>query len=165
MWGFFNEILVRPLWNALVLITDVIPGHWFALGIVILTIVIRLVLLGPAGKAIKSQREMQRITPQLDKIKKQFAGNQQKIAEETMKLFKEHKVNPLGGCLPLLIQLPILWAFFWVLKNGTGEMPAELYSFVTMPEMVNKMFFWVPNVTQPDKIWIPIADPQKTVQL
>lgn len=97
MWGFFNEILVRPLWNALVLITDVIPGHWFALGIVILTIVIRLVLLGPAGKAIKSQREMQRITPQLDKIKKQFAGNQQKIAEETMKLFKEHKVNPLGG--------------------------------------------------------------------
>ncbi|MCX6807545.1 MAG: YidC/Oxa1 family membrane protein insertase, partial [Patescibacteria group bacterium] len=116
--AIFYELLARPLYNALIFLADVIPGGYLSIAIIILTLVIRIILLGPAAAAIRSQRAMQVVTPELDKIKKQYAGDQQKIANETMLLFKKHKVNPFGGCLPILIHLPILWAFFWVLKLG-----------------------------------------------
>ncbi len=156
MW-IFDELLVRPLYNALVLLADFLPGHFLAVSIILLTVAIRLALLGPAGAAIRSQREMQKIQPEMEKIKRKYAGNQQKAAEETMKLLQQHKVNPFGGCLPILIQLPILWAFFWVLKTGIGvENSPSLYSFVKNPEIINNHFFWLTDITQPDVIFIPI---------
>lgn len=63
-------------------------------------------------------KEMKKLQPELEKIKEKYANDKQMLNIKTMELYKEHKVNPLGGCLPLLLQLPILFALFGVLRNG-----------------------------------------------
>ena len=84
----------------------------------LLTLVIKLILIGPNHKALKAQKSLQKIQPELDKVKEKYKGNQQKIASETMAIWKKHKVNPLGSCLPMLIQFPVMIALFYVVKVG-----------------------------------------------
>ena len=69
-------------------------------------------------KQDKSMKEMKKLQPELEKIKQKYANDKQMLNIKTMELYREHKVNPLGGCLPILIQLPILFALFGVLRNG-----------------------------------------------
>src|SRR3989339_407748 len=99
---------------------EVMPGHSLALAIIILTLIIRTILLVPSQHAIKSQKKLQEIQPKLEEIKKKYAGNQEKIAMETMKVWQENKVNPMGSCLPLLVQFPIMIALFYAVKYGIG---------------------------------------------
>lgn len=120
--GFLGYIwtagFYQPIFNALIGIASVIPGHDLGWAIVILTILFRTVLLIPSQRAMKSQRRLQEIQPKLNKIRDKYKGNQEKIAQETMMLWKQHKVNPMGSCLPLLIQLPILIGLFYVIQTG-----------------------------------------------
>ena len=84
--------------------------------IIILTIVFRVVLLPLGIKQIKSMQAMQALQPKVKEIQKKYKGNKQKIQEQTMKLYQEYGVNPLGGCLPLLLQFPILIAMYSVIR-------------------------------------------------
>ncbi len=111
-------LFYRPIYNGLIFLTSVVPGHSLGLAIIILTIIIRTILLIPSQKAIKSQKRMQDIQPKLEKIKEKYKGNQQKIAMETMAVWKEAKINPMGSCLPMLMQLPFLITLFYVIQNG-----------------------------------------------
>jgi YidC/Oxa1 family membrane protein insertase len=88
----------------------------FGIAIIILTIVFRIVLLPLGIKQIKSMQAMQALQPKIKEIQKKFKGNKQKIQEQTMKLYQEYGVNPLGGCLPLLLQFPILIAMYSVIR-------------------------------------------------
>jgi YidC/Oxa1 family membrane protein insertase len=88
----------------------------FGIAIIILTIVFRVVLLPLGIKQIKSMQAMQALQPKIKEIQKKFKGNKQKIQEQTMKLYQEYGVNPLGGCLPLLLQFPILIAMYSVIR-------------------------------------------------
>ncbi|MDQ4107764.1 MAG: YidC/Oxa1 family membrane protein insertase [Actinomycetota bacterium] len=88
----------------------------FGLAIIILTIVFRIVLLPLGIKQIKSMQAMQALQPKIKEIQKKYKGNKQKIQEQTMKLYQEYGVNPLGGCLPLLLQFPILIAMYSVIR-------------------------------------------------
>jgi YidC/Oxa1 family membrane protein insertase len=88
----------------------------FGFAIIILTIVFRIVLLPLGIKQIKSMQAMQALQPKIKEIQKKFKGNKQKIQEQTMKLYQEYGVNPLGGCLPLLLQFPILIAMYAVIR-------------------------------------------------
>ena len=88
----------------------------FGLAIIILTIIFRVVLLPLGIKQIKSMQAMQALQPKIKEIQKKYKGNKQKAQEETMKLYKEAGVNPLGGCLPLLLQFPILIAMYSVIR-------------------------------------------------
>ncbi len=88
----------------------------FGFAIIILTIVFRIVLLPLGIKQIKSMQAMQALQPKIKEIQKKFKGNKQKIQEQTMKLYQEYGVNPLGGCLPLLLQFPILIAMYSVIR-------------------------------------------------
>ena len=101
----------------------------FGLSIVVLTVLIRLVLLPLGIKQIKSMQHMQAIQPQIKALQKKYKGNKQKIQEETMKLYRDAGVNPLGGCLPLLLQFPILIAMYSVLRapapNAEFENPTD----------------------------------------
>lgn len=115
---FFRAAFYQPLYNILVFLVDVAPAHDLGLAIILLTLLIRLVLLVPSQRAIVSQRRMQQLQPKLEHIKKKYAGNQERIAQETMQLWKENKVNPFGSCLPLLVQFPVLIALFYVIQNG-----------------------------------------------
>ena len=119
--GFF-----QPIYNALIGLTGIVPGHDLGLAIILLTIIIRTILLIPSQKAMKSQRKMQELQPKLTRIKEKYKDNQEMIAKETMALWKEHKVNPLGSCLPLLIQFPFLIAIFYVIQDGLNPNNAYL---------------------------------------
>ena len=88
----------------------------FGFAIIILTIVFRVVLLPLGIKQIKSMQAMQALQPKIKEIQKKFKGNKQKVQEQTMKLYQEYGVNPLGGCLPLLLQFPILIAMYSVIR-------------------------------------------------
>ncbi|HEX4941771.1 MAG TPA: YidC/Oxa1 family membrane protein insertase [Actinomycetota bacterium] len=88
----------------------------FGFAIIILTIVFRIVLLPLGIKQIKSMQAMQALQPKIKEIQKKFKGNKQKVQEQTMKLYQEYGVNPLGGCLPLLLQFPILIAMYSVIR-------------------------------------------------
>src|ERR671917_1668377 len=76
----------------------------YGLAIILLTIAVRVVLLPLSIKQVRSMREMQRIQPEIKRLQAKYKGDRQKLNEETMKLYKEHGVNPLAGCLPLLAQ-------------------------------------------------------------
>jgi len=89
----------------------------FGLSIILLTVAVRIVLLPLSIKQTRSMREMQRIQPEVKKLQAKFKGNRQKLNEEMMKLYKEHNVNPFGGCLPLVMQFPVLIGLFYVIRT------------------------------------------------
>lgn len=122
----FTGVFYRPIYNALIYLTAIIPGHILGLAIILLTIIIRTILLAPSHKAMRSQRKMQEIQPRLEKIKEKYKGDQQRIAMETMAIWKESKINPMSGCLPILLQFPFLIAVFYVIQDGLNPDKAYL---------------------------------------
>lgn len=109
--------LLKQFLALLLTTTDKYVGN-FGVSIIIVTILIKIALLPLTLKQDKSMKEMKKIQPELEKLKEKYANDKQMLNIKTMELYKEHKVNPLGGCLPLLLQLPILFALFGVLRNG-----------------------------------------------
>jgi len=95
-------------------IYEVIPSYGVA--IILLTIVVRIALFPLAVKQIRSMTAMQKIQPKLKEIQKKYKGDRQKLNEEMMKLYREHGVNPLGGCFPMLLQLPVFIALYAVIR-------------------------------------------------
>ncbi|WP_315323465.1 YidC/Oxa1 family membrane protein insertase [Fusobacterium pseudoperiodonticum] len=112
LYNLLKQFLALLLTN-----TDKYVGN-FGVSIIIVTILIKIALLPLTLKQDKSMKEMKKLQPEIEKIKEKYANDKQMLNIKTMELYKEHKVNPLGGCLPLLLQLPILFALFGVLKNG-----------------------------------------------
>ena len=109
--------LLKQFLALLLTTTDKYVGN-FGVSIIIVTILIKIALLPLTLKQDKSMKEMKKIQPELEKLKEKYANDKQMLNIKTIELYKEHKVNPAGGCLPLLIQFPILIALFGVLRNG-----------------------------------------------
>lgn len=103
----------------------------FGVAIILLTIFIKIVLLPLTLKQDKSMKEMKKLQPKIEEIKKKYGSDPQLMNQKTMELYKEHKVNPAGGCLPILIQLPILWALFGVLRKE-GVVPDESFLWFSL---------------------------------
>ena len=120
--------------------TDKYVGN-FGISIIIVTILIKILLLPLTLKQDKSMKEMKKLQPELEKIKQKYANDKQMLNIKTMELYREHKVNPLGGCLPLLLQLPILFALFGVLRNGI--IPKDS-SFLWLKLSVPDQFYILP---------------------
>lgn len=110
----------------------VIPS--LGLSIILLTILVRVVLLPLSIKQTRSMREMQKIQPEVKKLQAKYKGNRQKMNEEVMKLYREHGVNPLGGCLPMLLQIPVMIGLFNVLQR-----PLRYMSFVPGSRLVEDL--------------------------
>ncbi|MFA6090079.1 MAG: YidC/Oxa1 family membrane protein insertase [Candidatus Woesearchaeota archaeon] len=155
----WRGILYRPIYNILIYFTKVIPGHDLGIAIILLTILVRSILLLPSQKAMVAQRKMQEIQPRLAKIKEQHKGDQQKIAMETMALWKEAKVNPFGSCLPLLMQIPFLIAVFYAIQGGLN--PDNTYMLYTIYEnfglhTISTNFFGILELTKTNLYILPI---------
>lgn len=120
--GIFRSIwffgLYQPFYNLLVWLITILPSSSLAAGIILLTIIVRLILLIPSHKALRAQKRLQEVQPELERLREKYKNDQQKLAQETMKIWKNNKVNPLGSCLPLLMQFPLLLALFYVVRNG-----------------------------------------------
>lgn len=149
----FNEVLYRPLFNGLVFLYNNLPGHDFGIAIVLLTILIRFLFYPLFKKSIKAQQEMALLQPKIKEVQEKYKNDKEKQARAMMELYKEHKVNPMSGCLPLLIQLPILFAFFQVLRTGLD--PAMLdgvYRFIENPGQMNPVFIGLVDLSKPNVI-------------
>lgn len=108
------------------------------LAIVLLTILIRLILVPLTVSQFKSMARLQQIQPKLKELEAKYKSQPEEYQKRVMELYKENKINPMGGCLPLLLQLPVLWALFSVLRK---------YEFTTG-------FLWISDLTAPDPIYI-----------
>ncbi len=149
MIQLFNTVLVQPLFNLLVFLYSTIPGNDLGVAIIVLTILIKVVLLPLSYQSIRSQKALQELQPKLEDLKKRFGNDKEKLARETMALYKAEKVNPLSSCLPLLIQLPFLIAVYHVFQSGLHvESLSQLYSFVPHPTSLNPISFGVLDLSQ-----------------
>ncbi len=128
------DSLLKGLGSILSFFYEVIPSYGVA--IILLTVLVRIVLIPLTIKQTRSMQEMQRIQPKVKELQRKFKGNRQKMNEELMKLYKEHQVNPLGGCLPLLLQLPVFFALFSVLNTPVqaAALPSEEFSVSSLPD-------------------------------
>lgn len=143
----FNEVLYRPIFNALVFLYNIIPGHDFGIAIILFTFFIIIILSPFSYKLIKSRKEMSTLQPKIKEIQKKFKDKQEQ-SRELMNLYKEHKVSPFSGCLPLLIQLPILFALYRALINVLQpENLSVLYSFVKNPATINPLFLGIVDLS------------------
>ncbi len=145
--GFFTKVfrtfVTRPLLNALVFIASYVPGYNLGIAIIILTILVKLLLLLPSQHALEGQKKLQEIQPKMEELKKKYPGDPKRVQEETMKLWKEMKINPLQSCLPTLLQFPILIGLFFVIRSGVSIETSRhlLYPvYLARPQTVGSFF-------------------------
>jgi YidC/Oxa1 family membrane protein insertase len=126
----FNTLLVYPIFNLLAVLYAFV--HDFGLAIILLTVIVRLLLWPLVTRQLHSQRALQELQPELKRIKEKAAGDRTLEGQLTMELYKEREINPFASFLPLLIQLPIFFALFIVLRDivKPGELAHIAYPFV-----------------------------------
>ena len=149
--GVFDLVLLRPMLNFLVLLSKYFFGS-FGLAILVLTVVIRLITYPTYTRQMKSQRAMQEVQPKLKELQKKYGKDKERLSQETMKLYKEQGVNPLGCAFPMLIQFPIWIGLYQSVVQGLGFAPEnlvglskQLYGFSALQEQVplNQHFLWL----------------------
>lgn len=142
----YTEVLFRPLLNLLVGLTNTLPGHSVGWAIIIVTVIVRVILvpvsLHQVRRTQENQEKMAKLQAELARVKEKHKDDKTKQAEETMRIYREGGVNPASGCLPLLIQLPILIALYRVfLSQLSPDVYPLLYSFVAQPQALTLTFF------------------------
>ena len=153
----FNEILYKPLFNLLIFLYQTVAFHDLGVAIIILTILIRLALYPLSKKSIQAQKEMSAIQPEIKKTQEQYKHNKEEQMKRVMALYKEKKVNPLSGCLPILIQLPILIALYRVFLAGFNDGSLDyLYGFMSNPGKINHMFLGLIDISSKKNIILAV---------
>lgn len=154
----FRAILSRPFLNVLIFVGSLTPGHSLALGIIILTLLVKILLFFPTQKSLEGQKKMQLLQPKLDELKKRYPEDAKKQQEETMRLWKEHGINPFSSCLPLLIQFPVLLGLYYVIRDGSRlELSRHLiYPFYQhLSWTFGTQFLWM-DLLKPDHFVMPL---------
>lgn len=136
MTHLFTVIFYQPILNLLVFLYNTVSFNDLGIAIILLTIVIKLVFWPLGRQAIKSQKALQDMQPRIEELKKQYTDKTE-LSRATMEMYKTHKVNPFSSCLPLLIQLPFLWAVYRVFTDGINNNLNLVYSFIAKPERMN----------------------------
>ena len=135
-FGFF-DIIAKPCVWLMNKLYSVIPNYGFA--IIILTLLIKIVLWPLGSKSYKSMSEMKRIQPLMKEIREKHKNDKKKMNEEVMGLYKTYKINPLGGCLPMVVQLPVFFALYRMLYQAIELRHAPF-------------FLWIVDLSAPDRL-------------
>jgi YidC/Oxa1 family membrane protein insertase len=136
-FGFF-DIIARPLLITLITIDKY--THNYGIAIIVLTILIKLLFWPLTHKSYASMKEMQKIQPRIKQIRERFKHDKEQMNREMMLLYKTHKVNPLGGCLPMLLQIPVFFALY---KALLGSIELRHAPFI----------FWIRDLASPDYVF------------
>jgi YidC/Oxa1 family membrane protein insertase len=159
MW---DTVIINPLINALLFLYQLLGGS-FGLAIIVFTILIRLITYPLTASSTKSMRKMQELqgSKEWKDLAKKYAKDKEKLQSEQMKMLQASGANPMGGCLPMLIQLPILIGLYQSIGNVIPSTPLQLYSFsqriysffpaVLIP--LQKNFLWM-NLAQPEHLTV-----------
>ncbi|MCO4755153.1 MAG: membrane protein insertase YidC [Bacteriovoracaceae bacterium] len=132
-------IIAVPILRGLQFFYSIFPNY--GISIILLTIIIRMLTFPLQFKSFKSMKKMQEIQPELTKLREKFKDNPQKMQQETMSLFKKAGANPLGGCLPLILQMPVFFAFYRVLYSSVELVDAPFY-------------FWIHDLSEKDPFYV-----------
>src|SRR4030043_1007232 len=165
MW---NTFILAPMVNVLIWIYEFV-FHNFGLAIIIFTILIRLVTYPLTAQQLKSQQKMQELqgSKKWQEIQKKYKDDKEKLAQEQMKIYKELGINPLGSCLPLVIQFPIMIGLYQSITLAMASAPIQLlnlsrslYSFIPASQLIplNSKFLWMnlglPEIASPNALII-----------
>lgn len=131
--------IAKPLFYGLDFIHGFV-GNW-GIAIILLTVLIKAMFFFPSAASYRSMAKMRKVQPKMAELKERYGDNKQKFSAEMMKLYKEEKVNPLGGCLPILIQMPVFIALYWVLMESVDLRHAPF-------------FFWIHDLSVKDPYFI-----------
>jgi len=142
-------IIATPLGKLLLFLYNLIGNY--GISIIVFTIIIKFVLLPLTLNQMRQTQKMTDLQPKIQELQKKYKNDKEQLNIKLMELYKDNNVNPLGGCLPLLIQMPIIIGLFQVLRE-----PVKYISNPEFVEAVNESFLWIANLSQPDKIILPI---------
>ena len=148
MIEFFSNLfapiihILQMILGAFYSVTSAAGLESYGFPIILLTILIKLVTYPLTVKQVKSMKAMQDIQPKMKKIQEKYKHDPQMLQQKTGELFREAGVNPLAGCLPLLVQMPILMGMYYALFN------------FTFPSAEAAAFFWLPSMSEPDPYYI-----------
>lgn len=132
------DFIAKPMGMFLHFIYNTLAFQNYGIAIVIFTVVVRLIILPLTIKQYRSTANMQKVQPLLAEVQKRYKNDKEKLNQEMMKIYSEHKVNPAGGCMPLLIQMPIILSLYWVISRPL------YYMLGKSNEVINKLFEYVP---------------------
>jgi YidC/Oxa1 family membrane protein insertase len=132
-WGVISVVLLKGM----KFFYGLIPSYGIA--IILVTILIKILFWPIQAKSIKSMKAMQKFQPLINKLKEKYKDDPQRLNAETMKLYKEHKINPVSGCLPMVVQIPVLFAFYRMLVSAI--------------ELRGQSFLWIHDLSAPDTIF------------
>ncbi|MEP7162213.1 MAG: YidC/Oxa1 family membrane protein insertase [Candidatus Moraniibacteriota bacterium] len=152
MGALFHSFIYQPVYNILIFLYEALPWSDFGLAIVLTTALIKTLFLPLSQKQITSQKKMQEIQPKLKEIQEKYKGDKEKQTKAMMECYKENKVNPFAGCLPLIIQIVFFIAIYRVIitlaQAGLVANPNDLYSFVKNPETIHPIAFGFLNLLE-----------------
>lgn len=149
MGDIFTILLVQPITNLLVAIYQFlvylhIPSP-FGFSIILLTMVIRLALFPLMAAQLKSSKKMQQLAPEISALKIKYKGDTQRQQAETMALYKKYGINPAAGCLPVVIQLPIIWGLYSVLQEAVKQTSVSGINHLIYTESLKLSHMWDTN--------------------
>jgi YidC/Oxa1 family membrane protein insertase len=111
----------------------------YGLGIILLTILIRVILFPLYKAQIDSMKRLQELQPEMARLQQRYKDDRQRLAEEQLRLYREHGINPMSGCWPMLLQLPVIYALYGMLRNFQYESGG-----------LSPQFLWLPDLAKPD---------------
>lgn len=156
--AIFDLFLYQPLFNALVLIYNYLPGQDFGVAVILLTLFIRFILYPVSVKTLNSQKALQKLQPQLQELQKKNKDDKETLAKETLELYRKEKINPFSGLLLAIVQLPILIALYKVFWKGLlAEELANLYQFVANPVSIDPTFLNLADLSKPNLTFALLA--------
>jgi YidC/Oxa1 family membrane protein insertase len=152
--SLFHALVYDPLYNGLVFLVDIIPGHDMGLAVIALTILVRIIIYPLSQRAIKTQMAMKKIAPDVEKLKEKHKDNREEQSRAIFALYRERDVHPFASFGLILIQFPILIALYWVFYGGGfPEIDLSLlYSFIPVPTDINMHFLGLIDMAAPSII-------------
>jgi len=132
----WDTIFYQPVYNILIFIVNNITFGDVGLAIILITIIIKLALYPLTKKSIRSQILMKKMEPEIKQIKKDYP-NKEEQAKKTFELYKKYGTNPFSGCLVILLQLPVVFALYYVIYKGLSLDSGQIYSFLSKPISMN----------------------------
>lgn len=149
--NLWNTVLYEPLVNILAFLVSIVPGGDIGIAVIILTILVKIILYPISKKSIEGQARMNIIAPELNKIKESGVSKEEQ-ARLTFDLYKKHKANPFSGCLLVLIQIPIIFALYYVFLKGLHFDTSIFYSFIKIPAEITTNFLGLIDIAE--KSWV-----------
>jgi YidC/Oxa1 family membrane protein insertase len=163
----FDFFFYNPLYNALILIINHIPGGDIGLATIILTCLVKIILFPVSKNATKTQLKMKAFEPELAKIKEDYGNNREEFARKTLDFYKKNELNPFASFFLILIQLPIIFALAWIFySGGLPKIDSTLlYSFVPSPSTIDTIFLGIIDVSKRSFVLSVLAGLAQFIQI